>query len=149
MELSGIFDKAQTHAEALGIIASVWSRSKEGDMGQGIIGYFTDWNPNGIGIGAILKADTDLAYLKDKLFNSNHLYSLLVKIGGGLYLAGEFDLPLIGKYKTLGWKLLKAGVAAGLVLPGSGPYDQPGRNETPPNANLNKNRPTSSYSGAY
>jgi len=122
MNIDNIFSKVESHAEALGIIASVYSRTKEGDMPQGIIGHFTDWSPNGQGIGAILKADTDLDYLQTKLFHSNHLYSLLIKLGGALWLAGELDVPYVGKYKNLGWKLLKSGVISAIVLPGSGSY---------------------------
>jgi hypothetical protein len=143
MNVTGITDKIEKHAELIGVLASVWSRNKESTLGggtkTGIMGYFTDWDPNGTGIANILKNDTDLNYLQNKLLNTSHLYSLLIKVGGGLWVAGELDLPFVGKYKSLGWKLLKAGVEAGLILPGSGPenagrsnaYDVPfGRRST-------------------
>lgn len=143
MNMDGIIGKLEKHAELVGIIASVWSRTKEGDMPQGIIGHFTDWSPNGQGIGAILKADTDLTYVQNKLFKSTHLYTFLVKVGIGLWAAAELDLPYVGKYKTLGEKLLRAGVISALGLPGSS-----GANDTG-NPPMQRNSRTGSPSSSY
>jgi hypothetical protein len=155
--LDGIQSKLTSHAEALTIAASFYSRATDSSVaGRGtglgaLMKYFTDG-------GVINELKNDMSttnfgtgqnygfWAIDKLLSSSHLYSTLFKLGAVLWGAGE--LGIYTKYKSVGAKIAKGAAISAIILPGSGPI---GFSEAPsgPSAGGYYQAPqTGSYRGA-
>lgn len=121
-----------------GVTASRVSEETGNDLGamaNYLYTWFTNFNTAGAtqggtdqgALGEFIATITEPNYLVFKLFQSDHLYSGLVKVGLAGYIAGELGL-INGKWKNLAKKVaMNAGVAS-LFLPGSGPKDPRNKN---------------------
>ena len=123
--IGGLEKNAMLAAFGAGVLERAQEANNADPIGQ-VINHFSNFNlttgtGGGGGYGALGEAVITLKnpqLLMDKLFRSNHLYSLLVKAGAAMYLASELGV-LAPKWKTVGMNVLKGGAAAAIVMPGS------------------------------
>lgn len=123
--ISGLEKNAMLAAFGAGVLERAQEANNADPIGQ-VIKHFTDLGittgtGGGGGYGALGEAIITLKnpnLLMDKLFRSNHLYTMEVKAGIALYLAAELGV-LAPKWKTVGMNVLKGGAAAAIVMPGS------------------------------
>lgn len=109
--LNGLTQKIESNATLAAMAAGVWLRSKE---------------VGGTGLTTILetalyeavKTFQSFDYVKYKLWDAGHTPQAITKAGLIVYAASE--LGLINK-KALGKKIIKGGVLASIITPGSGP----------------------------
>ena len=130
-----VLGKLEDNAMLLTVLGASYARmSEDGDAINGLIHHFTTFSTTD-GVVSELLADFGLkagsgdmaATLKWKLWDSPHLYTLLIKLGIGAYLAGE--LGFIGaRYKKLGVNVGKGAAIAALLMPGSGNSQQTPQN---------------------
>ena len=151
MDIGGIPNKLigglEKHAAIAAFGAGALARSYEANstdpIGQ-LINHFTNLGtpltPGAGGYGALGEAILtiqNIPLLTDKLFRSNHLYSLLVKAGIAAYIASEFGV-LAPKWKKIGQEIAMGAGAAAIIMPGS---------EHPSCDAFNQNRPNSPSGG--
>lgn len=113
-----------------------------GAMANYLYTWFTNFNTQGVGqggtnqgaLGELIATLTSPNYLIFKLFQSNHLYTALVKIGIAGYVAGEVGL-IPAKWKNVSKKVAWNAGLVSLILPGSGQRDP--RNN--PNSSIQRN----------
>lgn len=126
MNINGLFSKIESKADWAAFIAEAWEAIPSYPEYTGISGmirWFLETNPaKGGALHEIKETLTAPGLLEHKL-GSNHLYAAALKYGAGAWILQE--LGFLTKYRAATEKVLKASALALLVLPGSGPYDQP------------------------
>lgn len=140
MDIGGIPNKilggVEKHATLLAFAGAAYLRKAEGNTPSGqalsaLVGHFTNLGipspaqisagGGGGAYGALGEAIITLSnprLLGEKLFNANHAYSVLVKVGLAAWIAGELGV-IPSKYGDVGKKVAIGAGAAAIVMPGS------------------------------
>lgn len=111
MEIGGLVNKLEKNAMFLSAAAGIYLRSTEGNAPLGDIIKNIP-----IEVTRLFRSQADLQW---KLWDAPHAPQAITKIGIALYLASEFGLT---SQKTLGMNLIKGGLLASAITPGSEPY---------------------------
>jgi len=109
MNISGIQSKLEKNANLVALGVGVYGRTMEGDVNLETI--IKD------SLFELVRTFHSFEQIKWKFWSAPHVPQAIIKIGAGLVLASE--VGLLNK-KALGWKILKGGLLAAAVTPGSG-----------------------------
>jgi hypothetical protein len=129
-----IIGKIEDNAMLLTVLGAAYARAAEdGDpltnTASGLIPQFTTFNTQA-GVISELMADVGMkpgtafpTTLIWKLWGSPHLYTMLIKVGLGVWAAGKLGV-IPARFEKLGVNVAKGAAITALLMPGSGPNTQ-------------------------